>query len=93
MFDCFTLSVHAIDIHASNAGIVGIIVEQVQEVHMGPDIVADRNDPVNDDTCPGSLARDLCEELAERDGPVRNQRVVLDVRLTYIFARCLLRRF
>ena len=61
MFNCFTLSVHAIDIHATNAGIVGIIVEQVQEVHMGPDVVADRNDPVNDDTCPGSLARDLCE--------------------------------
>ena len=90
MFNCFTFSVHTIDIHASDAGIVGVIVEQVQEVHVGPDVVADRNDPVNDDACPGSLARDLCEELAERDGPVGNQRVMLDVRLTYILACCLL---
>ena len=42
-------------------------------------LVADRNDPMNDNAHPGSLARDLGEELSERDGAVWNQRVVLDV--------------
>src|ERR1700739_2853079 len=68
VLDGFPLSVHAIDIDASNAGVVGIIVEQVEEVQMCPHIVADRNDPVNHDTRTNSLARDIGEELSERDG-------------------------
>ena len=79
VLDSFPLSVHTIDIDASNAGVVGIIVEQVEEVQMCPHVVADCNDPMNDNAHPGSLARDLGEELSERDGAVWNQRVVLDV--------------
>src|SRR5580658_3430403 len=68
VLDGFPLSVHAIDIDASNAGVVGIIGEQVEEVQMRPHVVADRNNPMNDNARPGLLARDLGEELPERYG-------------------------
>jgi hypothetical protein len=75
----FPLSVQAIDIDPSNAGVVGIIVEQVEEVQMCPHVVADCNDLVNHDACPRPLTGNFGEEAAQRDRAVRNQRVVLDV--------------
>ena len=68
-----------IELIASNAGVVGIIVEQVEEVQMCPHVVADCNDLVNHDACPRPLTGNFGEEPAQRDRAVRNQRVVLDV--------------
>src|ERR1700741_2390741 len=65
MLDRLTLGVHTIDIDASDAGIVRIIGEQIQEVQVGPDVVAERNDLVNHDARAESFASDITEELTE----------------------------
>jgi HD domain len=74
VLDRLPIGVHLIDIDARDAGIGRIVGEQVQEVHMGPDVVADGDDPVNDDPSALAFARDLGEELPERDGPIRDER-------------------
>ena len=69
VLDRLALGVHLVDIDAGDPGVGRVIVEEIEKVHVRPDVVADRDDLVDDNARPGALSRDLAEELAERDGP------------------------
>ena len=73
MFDCLAVGVHLVDVDAGDSRIIRIIVEEIQKVHVRPDVVADGDDAVDDDAGPGAFPRDLAEEFAERDRTVCNQ--------------------
>jgi hypothetical protein len=57
---------------------------------VGPHVVAHGDDLVHNDPRSGALSGDLSEELTQGYGPVRDQRVVLDVPRPNEFGRTLL---
>src|SRR6266852_6922705 len=79
MLEGSPVGVHFVDIDTSDPGIFRIVVEQVQEIHMSKDIVANRNDLIDDDASIGPLLGDLAEELSQRFRAIGNQRIVLDI--------------
>ena len=80
MLDGFSVGIHLVDVDAGDPGIIRIVVEQIQKIHVSPHIVAESDDLVDDDACLRAFAGDLAEELPQRVWTVRNERVVLDVR-------------
>ena len=83
MFDGFSVGVHLVDVDAGDSRILRIVVEEIQKIHVRPYVVADGDDPVDDDARAGAFLGDLGEELPQRDRTVCNQRVVLDVSGAY----------
>ena len=67
MLDGLSIGVHPVDVDPCDSRILGIVVEQIQKIDVGPDIVADGDDAVDDDTSFGTFARDLTEVLSQRD--------------------------
>ena len=49
MFNGFSVGIHLVDVDTGDARIVGIVVEQIQKIHVRPHIVADGDDLVDDD--------------------------------------------
>ena len=66
MLDCLAVSVHLEDVDACDPGIIWIVAEEVQKVHVGPDVVADRNDLVHHNARVGAPSSDLSEKLGQR---------------------------
>ena len=66
MFDRLAVGVHLVDVDAGDPGIIRFVIEKIQEVHMSPNIVADRNDAVNNSTGIGTLACNLAEVFSQR---------------------------
>src|SRR5258708_2781608 len=93
MLNRLTIGVHLVDVDAGDSGIPWIIVEEVEEVHVGPDVVADGDDLVYDNASLRAFTGDLSEELSKRHGSIRNQRVVLDVPRSDMFGSAFLGPF
>jgi hypothetical protein len=94
VFDGLSVSVHLVNVDAGDPRVLGIIVEQIEELHVCPDVVPDGDDPVDLDSGARAFPGDLAEELPQCGGTVGNDRVVLDVRSCdepgYAFFRALL---
>ena len=67
MFDGFSVGVHLVDVDTSDSRVMGIVVEQIEEIHVCPDIVSDGDDPVHAETA----HEDASVELADADRPDR----------------------
>src|ERR1700759_1309206 len=87
MFDRLTVGVHLIDVDTSDPRIIRIVVEEIQEIYMGPYVIAGGDNAMDDDASTGALARNLGKELSQRDGAVRDEWVVLNVCGTYELRR------
>jgi hypothetical protein len=74
-----SVGVHFVDIDTRDSRILRVIVEQVQEIHVCPHVIADCDDAVDDNASAGAFARDLIKKLPQRYRTVWNERVVLDV--------------
>src|SRR5882724_4881687 len=48
MLDGFSFGVHLVDIDAGDTRVVGVIRQQIDEIHMGEHVVADGDDSVDD---------------------------------------------
>jgi len=57
----FSVGVHLVNVDPGDPGILWIVVEQIQKINVGPDIVTDGDDAVDDDAGFGAFARDLTE--------------------------------
>jgi hypothetical protein len=75
----FTVGVHFVNVDACDPRIHWVIVEQVQEIHMSPHIIADGNNLVYDNTGTRPFPRDLAEIQPERDRTVWDERVMLNL--------------
>ena len=64
MFDCLSVGVEFVDVNAGDSRITRVVVEEIQEVHMRPYIVAGGDNAVDDDAGPGTFPCDLAEEFA-----------------------------
>ena len=67
MLDRLSVSVHPVDVDAGDPRILRIVVEQIQKIHVGPDIIADGDDAMDDDPGFGAFACDLTEVFSQRD--------------------------
>jgi hypothetical protein len=67
MLDRLSVAVHLVDVHSGDPRILWIVVEQIQKIYVGPDIIADGDDAVDDDPSFGAVARDLTEVFSQRD--------------------------
>jgi hypothetical protein len=67
MLDRLSVGVHPVDVDSGDTRIPRIVVEQIQKIHVGPDIIADGNDAVDNDPGFGACARDLTEVFSQRD--------------------------
>jgi hypothetical protein len=67
VLDCFSVAIHPVDVDSGDPRILRIVVEQIQKIYVGPDIIADGDDAMDDDPCSGALARDLTEVFSQRD--------------------------
>ena len=65
MLDRLAVGIHSVDVDPGDSRIVRIVIEEIQEIDMGPDIVTDGDDAVDDDAGFGALAGDLAEVFAE----------------------------
>ncbi len=73
MFYGLAIGVHLKNINARNPTIERVIVEQIDEMDMRPDIVLNGDDPVDndqdwDDPCSSREARRACRERTEVPG-------------------------
>ena len=84
MLDADSVRVELVNVDAGKARVIGIVVEQVQKIHVGKHVVADGDDPVHDHPCASALPGNLAEKLAECRRTVRNERIVLNVSRTEI---------
>ena len=73
------IGVHLEDVNAGNPTVLRVVVEQIHEMDVCPDIVVDGNDPVDHDPQIGAIPDDLVEKPGQRGCTIRNQRIVLDV--------------
>ena len=67
MLDRLSVGVHPVDVDSGDTRIPRIVVEQIQKIHMGPDIIADRDNAMDDDPGFGAFSRDLTEVFSQRD--------------------------
>jgi hypothetical protein len=56
MLNGLAVRVHPIDVDAGDAGVLGIVIEQIQKIYMSPDIVADGGDTVDHNASIGACA-------------------------------------
>jgi hypothetical protein len=63
VFEGFSVRVKLVDVDASDSCVLGIVVEQIEEVHVRPDIVADGDDPVDLDPGARPFRGDLAKKL------------------------------
>jgi hypothetical protein len=76
MLYSLSVGVHFVDIDAGDSRILRVIVEQVQEIHVCPNVIADCDDAVDDNASAGAFARDLAKKLPQRYRTVWNERVM-----------------
>ena len=67
MLNRLSVGVHPVDIDSGDPRIPRIVVEQIQKIHMGPDIIADRDNAMDDDPGFGAFSRNLTEVFSQRD--------------------------
>jgi hypothetical protein len=67
MLNLLSVGVHPVDIDSRDPRILRIVVEQIQKIHMSPDIIADRDNAMDDDPGFGAFSRDLTEVFSQRD--------------------------
>src|SRR5258706_9219981 len=79
MLDGLPLSIHLVDVDASNSLVIGVIRQQIDEIHVSEHVVADGDDPVDDNASARMRRFNTGEVFSERQGTVSNQRIVLDV--------------
>ncbi len=67
----YSLSVgfHFVDIDTGNFRILWVIVEQIQEIHVCPHVIADCDDAVDDNAGAFAFARDLTKTCPSATGP------------------------
>ena len=53
MLDRLAVGVHLVDVDAGDPRILRVVIEEIQKIYMGPYIVADGDDAVDDDAGPG----------------------------------------
>jgi len=82
VLDRLAVGIHSVDVDPGDPRILRIVVEQIQKVNVRPDIVADGDDAVNDNTGLGAFARDPAEIFAQRFRAVCNQRMPLSTSLS-----------
>ena len=79
MLDGCSFGVHLVDVDASDTRVVGVIRQQIDEIHVSEHVVADSDDPVDDNVSAWVRRLHAGEILSERRGAVSNKRIVLDV--------------
>jgi hypothetical protein len=57
MLDRLSIAIHPVDIDSGDSRILRIVVEQIQKIYVSPDIIADGDDAVDDDSGFGAFAR------------------------------------
>lgn len=72
-----SVSVHLVDIDAGDPPVLGVIRQQIHKIHVGEYVVADGDDPMDNNMCARMRRLHAGEVFAERGPSVRNQRVVL----------------
>src|SRR5215472_7626900 len=79
MLDGLSISVHPEDVDAGDPGVLRIVVKQIEEIHMRPDVVADGDNLVDLDPGSRALLDNLTKELSKGVGAVPDERIMLDV--------------
>jgi hypothetical protein len=67
MLDRLSVAVHLVDVHSGDPRILRVVAEQIQKIYVGPDVIADGDDAVDDDPSFDAFARDLTEVPSQRD--------------------------
>jgi hypothetical protein len=65
VLDRLAVGIHSVDVDSGDSRIVRIVIEQIQKIEVGPDIVTDGDDAVDDYAGSGALVGDLAEVFAE----------------------------
>jgi hypothetical protein len=82
MLYALSVDVHFVDVDTRYPCILRVVIEQIQKIHVRPNVVADGDDAMDHNASQPAFRRDLAKELSQRLRPVGNERVVLDVRGT-----------
>jgi len=56
------LGVHPVNIDTGDSRVLRVIVEQIQEIHMRPDVFANRDDAVDDDAWASAFVGNLAKK-------------------------------
>jgi hypothetical protein len=73
------IGVHLEDVNAGNPAVLWVVVEQIDEMDVCPDIVVDGDDPVDHDSQIGAILGHLVKKPGQLGCTIRNQRIVVDV--------------
>jgi hypothetical protein len=87
------VGVHLEDVNAGKPTVLRVVVEQIDEMDVCPDIVVDGDDPVDHDPQIDAILGDLVEEPGQLGCTIRNQRIVLNVFRREEFGHCLFSLF
>src|SRR6185436_18415569 len=61
VFDGLSISVHLVNVDAGDSRVLRIVVEQIEEMDVCPDVVADGDDPMDLDSGECAFPRDLAK--------------------------------
>src|SRR5260370_578651 len=64
-----SVGVHFVDIDTGDSRILRVIVEQIQEIHVSPHVIADCDDAVDDNPGASAFARNLPKNCPSATGP------------------------
>src|SRR5579864_7143493 len=79
MLYSFAFRVHLVKINAGNPTVVWVITEQIDEVHVRPNVVAYSDDSVNHNSQIRAIFRHLAKEPRQTYRTIWDERIVLDV--------------